>query len=37
MPGEYEIEIDVSDLSAGVYLIRVQDGENVAAQKLVIE
>ncbi len=36
MPGEHEIEIDMNDLSAGMYYIRVQAGEQVATHKLVV-
>ncbi len=35
LPGEYEIEINVSDLPAGIYYIRMQVGENVGVRKLV--
>ena len=35
-PGEYEMEIDVSDLPAGVYFIRLQAGNEVVVRKLVV-
>ncbi|MEA3477150.1 MAG: T9SS type A sorting domain-containing protein, partial [Bacteroidota bacterium] len=34
-PGEYEIEIDVSDLPTGVYLVRMQVGDAAIFQKMV--
>jgi hypothetical protein len=34
--GEHEIEIDISDLPCGVYFVRVQDGNEVAAAKLLV-
>jgi len=36
MPGEYEIEIDVRDLPPGVYFIRMQAGDQVVTEKLVV-
>jgi len=36
MPGEHEVEIDVSDLPAGVYFVWVQAGSEVAVRKLII-
>ena len=35
-PGEYEMEIDVSDLPAGIYFIKIQVGNLIAVNKLVI-
>jgi hypothetical protein len=35
-PGEYSVRIDVSGLPAGVYLVRVQTGEQRAVRKLVV-
>ncbi len=36
MPGEHEIEIDMSGLPAGVYFIRLQTGNVVAVRKLIV-
>ena len=36
-PGEYTVRIDVSDLPAGVYLVRLQAGEQSAVRKLVVQ
>ncbi len=36
LPGEHEIEVDVSDLPAGVYFIRLQAGQDIAVRKLVV-
>jgi len=36
MPGEYEMEVDIRDLPAGVYFFRMQAGAQVEVQKLVI-
>jgi ELWxxDGT repeat protein len=36
MPGEYEMRIDVSDLAAGVYLIRIKAGGQIELRKLVV-
>jgi len=36
MPGEYEMEIDVRNLPPGIYFIRMQAGEQVGVQKLVV-
>ncbi len=35
MPGEYEMEIDVSDLPAGIYIYRLQAGEYTGLGKIV--
>jgi len=35
-PGEYTFRMDVSDLPAGVYLVRVQAGGQSAVRKLVV-
>jgi hypothetical protein len=35
-PGEYTVRIDVSDLPAGVYLVRLQVGELVETMKLMV-
>jgi len=35
LPGEHEIEVDVSDLLPGVYFIRVQAGADVSVSKIV--
>jgi len=34
--GVYEVEIDLSDLPAGVYFIRMQSGDQVATGKIVL-
>jgi hypothetical protein len=34
--GEYSIQLDASDLPAGIYLIRLQAGEEVFTEKLVV-
>lgn len=34
-PGEYEMEIDVSELPAGAYFIRLQAGEQVVVKKII--
>jgi hypothetical protein len=34
-PGEYTIRIDVSDLPAGIYLIRLQAGSESVTRKIV--
>jgi predicted outer membrane repeat protein len=36
-PGEYTVRVDVSDLPAGVYMVRVQAGEASAVRKLVVK
>jgi predicted outer membrane repeat protein len=36
-PGEYTVRIDVSDLPAGVYMVRVQAGCQSAVRKLVVQ
>ncbi|MEA3478857.1 MAG: T9SS type A sorting domain-containing protein [Bacteroidota bacterium] len=36
VPGEYEMEIDVSDLPDGLYIVRLQAGNDVRMQKLVV-
>jgi len=36
MPGDHEIEIDVSSLSNGMYFVRAQVGNSVEVQKLVV-
>jgi len=36
VPGEHEIEIDVSGLPDGMYFVRVQAGNSVGVQKLVV-
>jgi len=36
LPGEYEIELDVSDLPAGVYFIKLQAGEQIGIKKLIV-
>jgi hypothetical protein len=35
-PGEHSVRIDVSGLSPGVYLVRVQAGNECAVEKLVV-
>jgi predicted GH43/DUF377 family glycosyl hydrolase len=35
LPGEYQMEVDVSDLPAGVYFLRFQSGNDVVVKKLV--
>ena len=35
-PGAYEMEIDVSDLPAGIYLLKLQLGSYVVVRKLVV-
>jgi hypothetical protein len=35
MPGSHKIEIDLSDQPCGIYIIRVQAGEDVFTGKLV--
>jgi len=35
-PGEYTIRFDASDLSTGIYLIRLQEGSRVETTKLII-
>jgi photosystem II stability/assembly factor-like uncharacterized protein len=35
-PGLFEMEFDVSDLPAGIYIVRVQAGNSSATQKLII-
>jgi hypothetical protein len=35
-PGLFEMEFDVSNLPAGIYIVRVQTGNNSATQKLII-
>jgi len=37
MPGEYDLEIDVSDLSSGMYIIEVLSGEKRIKEKLMIK
>ncbi|MEA3479181.1 MAG: T9SS type A sorting domain-containing protein [Bacteroidota bacterium] len=37
MPGEYELEIDVSDLAPGIYIVRLQAGEQTGIRKLIVE
>ena len=37
MPGEHEVEIDVSDLPAGVYLVKMQHGKFSEVQKLIVQ
>ena len=36
MPGEYEVEVDVSDLPNGLYIVRLQAGNDVRMQKLIV-
>jgi hypothetical protein len=36
MPGVYEMEMDVSDLQAGVYFVRIQSAENTTVRKLIV-
>jgi len=36
-PGEYSVRMDVSDLPAGVYLVRVQAGGQSAVRKLIVQ
>ncbi len=36
MPGEHDIEIDLSGVPAGVYFIRLQAGQQVATRKLIV-
>jgi hypothetical protein len=35
-PGTYEMEIDVSDLPAGVYIVRLKVGGNIATSRLIL-
>ena len=34
--GEYEIEIDVSDLPGGLYFVKMQSGDSQTTVKLVV-
>jgi len=36
LPGEHEIELDVSDLPAGVYFVKLQVGDDIIVRKLVV-
>jgi len=36
MPGTYKMEVDVSDLPAGVYFIRLQAGSSMIVKKLIV-
>ncbi len=36
MPGEYELKINVSDLKNGIYIIRMQAGNEIEIMKLVV-
>ena len=36
LPGEHEIELDVSDLPAGVYFVKLQVGNDLALRKLIV-
>ena len=36
LPGEHEIELDVSNLPDGVYFVRMQTAGSTAVQKLVV-
>ncbi|MEA3477187.1 MAG: DUF362 domain-containing protein [Bacteroidota bacterium] len=36
MPGEYELEVDVSDLAPGLYFVKIQVGKVSAVKRLVI-
>ncbi len=36
MPGEYEIEVDVNDLEEGIYILRLQLGDEVYNVKLLV-
>ncbi len=36
LPGEHEIEVDVSDLPAGVYFVRLQAGGQIVTKKLIV-
>jgi len=36
-PGEYNMEIDVSELPSGAYFLRLQAGEQVAVKKLIVK
>jgi hypothetical protein len=35
-PGEYEIEVDVRDLPAGIYVVRLKFGSSVISRKIII-
>jgi len=37
MPGEHEVEVDVSTLPAGVYFIRLQTGAKIIVRKLIVQ
>jgi hypothetical protein len=36
-PGEYSVRVDVSGLPAGVYVVRLQAGEERVVRKLVVQ
>jgi len=36
LPGEYEVEVDVSELPAGVYFVKMQAGNDIAVRKLIV-
>jgi len=36
MPGEYEIEVDLSEVPAGVYVVRLQVGDWIETEKLLV-
>lgn len=36
MPGAYEVEIDVSDLPGGLYMIRWKVGDEIRIRKLAV-
>jgi hypothetical protein len=36
MPGAYEMDIDVSNLTPGIYIVRMQTGKRIGVQKLVV-
>jgi hypothetical protein len=35
-PGEYEIEVDVSDLPAGIYVVSLQSGNSITTGRLIV-
>jgi len=35
-PGDYKLDIDLNDLPTGVYFIRLQAGDNIAVQKIIV-
>jgi len=36
MPGTYEMEVDVSDLQEGIYIVMIQTGSDIMSRKLVV-